>query len=194
MKHHVAVSFFCWVQVQSFWNLTKIHSKTSGISSRIQWAPSEEAKVDWMCRCYHELPCVMSCVEFSSLHAVEVLYKTFQVSRQACWQRLCGQRRKLGMGTGILVPSAFAMNFRWTFAVLHQLANFCILWKVISAVQPAIVALKALASINQEESDEFQWNHMFKSWWDVKIYSTTHCPGFSKSKHEAWRSLRMWQR
>ena len=138
--------------------------------------------------------CHVKCVEFSSLHALEVLYKTFHVSRKACWQRLCGQRRKLGMGTGSLVPSAFAMNFRWTFAVLHQLAHFCILWEVISAVQPAIVALKALAPINQAESDEFQWNHMFKSWWHVKIHSTTHCPGFSKSKHESWRSLRMWQR
>ena len=177
---------------------TKIHSKTCGISSRIQWTPSEEAKVDWTCRCYHELPCVMSCVEFSSLHAVEALYKTFHVSRQACWQRLCRQCRKLGMGTGILVPSAFAMNFRWTFGVLHQLANF---WSILHTLEGHFCSAAGNCCAQglgpdriQSESGEFQWNHMFKSWWHVKIHSTTHCPGFSKSKHEPWRSLRTWQR
>ena len=156
---------------------------------RPRWIGSVDLMLPWIAMCH------VKCVEFSSLHAVEVLYKTFHVSRKACWQRLCGQRRKLGMGTGILVPLAFAMNFRWTFAVLHQLAHFCILWEVISAVQPAIVALKALASIESNQKVvNLKCSNALESFWDVKIHSTTECPGFSKSKHESWRSLRMWQR
>ena len=97
---------FCWVQFQTLWNLLEFIQKNAAFPPGSSERPLKRPR--W-------IGCVNSTCFFSTfwIHKCPVFRCRFF---KACWQRLCGQCRKLGMGTGSLVSSAFALNFRWTFA------------------------------------------------------------------------------